>query len=338
MSPSVSHLDASLHVDYCDVLIGTPPRSFKLLVDTGSANLWVPDETCHGDGKASSTDCGPHVSIGPNSSSTFQRTGEMFFIIYVSGYAIGTMATDHMSIAQLAVENLKFGTAVKESQSIISANSPWDGILGLGQPASNISIPSDSNQGQISQNVVSFKIPRHLDAQKQNSEGEMTIGGMNPDRYVKDSVVTVKNVNKKGFWEAPIDDLTVNGVRLGWLANNRSGVLDTGTSLLVVPPSDAEDLHALIPNAQFDTRHKQWTVPCAGNASMTISFGKRSFSVDPRDLVFDLPINETTCYSGITAGELGLGSTVWLIGDTILKNLYLSLNRETDEISFAQLK
>lgn len=332
---------------FCNANLGTPPRPFKLLVDTGSSDLWVPDDNCHGDSKESESTpgCGNHSSIGPNSSSSFKRIEEeIFFIIYVSGYAIGNMATDHVSIAQLTIENLKFGTAIKESQSIISANSPWDGILGLGLPALSHEPNATSfldalkNQSLITQNVVSFKIPRHRDAQKENSEGEMTIGGMNPDRYIQDTLVTVKNVNKKGFWEAPIDEVAVNGVRLDSVTGNRSGVLDTGTSLLVVPAPDADALHALIPGAEFDGRQKHWTIPCKNNASMTISFGKRSFKIDPRDLVPDFPINETTCYSGIAAAELGLGSTVWLVGDTILKNVYLSLDRETDEISFAELK
>ncbi|KAG7089786.1 hypothetical protein E1B28_011437 [Marasmius oreades] len=329
---------------FCDAHIGTPARPFKLLVDTGSSDLWIPDENCHGDDE-NIPGCGPHASIGPNSSSTFQNTREVFFIFYVSGYALGNMVTDHVSIAQLTVQNLKFGAAIRESQSVVSANVPWDGILGLGQPALSRQPNTTSfldvlkNQNQVSKNVVSFKIPRHLDAHKKNSEGEMTIGGLNPNQYHKNTLVTIKNVNKKGFWEVPIDGLVVNGVQLGWVAHgNRTGVLDTGTSLLVVTPSDADAIHALIPGARFDFGQKQWTIPCTSNTSMTFRFGNRSFTIDPRDLIFDLPINATTCYSGITAGKLGLGSKAWLVGDTILKNMYLSLNRETDEISFAQLK
>ncbi|KAL0572317.1 hypothetical protein V5O48_009639 [Marasmius crinis-equi] len=328
---------------FFEMSLGTPPRPFKLLADTGSADVWVAGENCHGDNEAV-PGCGPHTSIGSNSSSTFRGSNEGFLIFYVSGYAIGKMATDTSSVAGLTVENFRFGAATKASESIISSRIPWDGIFGLGQPAlarqPNVTsfIDALKNNGQISEPIVSFKIPRYLDSEEEDSEGEMTIGGLNPDKFDEDTLVTVKNLNANGFWEAPIDSLNINGVEMEWVRNNRSGVLDTGTTLLVVPPSDAKAIHDSITGAQFDSKLKQWTVPCASNVTMTVSFGNRSFPIDPRDMRFDIPINETTCYSGIAQGELNLGDTVWLVGDTILKNVYLSLNRATDEISLAQLK
>lgn len=55
----------------------------------------------------------------------------------------------------------------------------------------------------------------------------MTLGGMNPAWYDSRSLVTVKNQNKLGFWETPINLVKINGKSTGW--TNRTGVLDTGT-------------------------------------------------------------------------------------------------------------
>lgn len=55
----------------------------------------------------------------------------------------------------------------------------------------------------------------------------MTLGGMNPARYDAKSTVTVKNLNKLGFWETPINEVKIDGKPTGW--TNRTGVLDTGT-------------------------------------------------------------------------------------------------------------
>ena len=78
--------------------------------------------------------------------------------------------------------------------------------------------------GAIENAVVSFKIPRVAD---NKHDGEMTLGGMDPARYEPGSTVTVKNINKLGFWEAPINQVKIDGNFTGW--TNRTGVLDTGT-------------------------------------------------------------------------------------------------------------
>jgi len=78
--------------------------------------------------------------------------------------------------------------------------------------------------GAIENAIVSFKIPRAAD---NKHDGEMTLGGMDPARYEAGSTVTVKNINKLGFWEVPISQVKMAGNSTGW--TNRTGVLDTGT-------------------------------------------------------------------------------------------------------------
>jgi hypothetical protein len=46
-------------------------------------------------------------------------------------------------------------------------------------------------------------------------------------------LTTVANVNTQGFWEAAVDDVSVDGQSLG--LEGRTAILDTGTSLIVVP-------------------------------------------------------------------------------------------------------
>lgn len=59
---------------------------------------------------------------------------------------------------------------------------------------------------------------------------------------------------------------------------------------------------------------------------LPLSFGGKSFAIDPRDLVFAAvdPTNPTgDCVSGIfeSAGNIG-GATEWPVGDVFLKNTY----------------
>lgn len=46
-------------------------------------------------------------------------------------------------------------------------------------------------------------------------------------------LVNVPNVNTQGFWEGAVDDVLVDCQTLGLIG--RTAILDTGTSLIVVP-------------------------------------------------------------------------------------------------------
>lgn len=56
----------------------------------------------------------------------------------------------------------------------------------------------------------------------------MTIGALDPAKYNHRSLVTVKNVNRIGFWETPITSVEIGGKAIPGL-ENRTGILDTGT-------------------------------------------------------------------------------------------------------------
>lgn len=60
---------------FADVSIGTPPRDFKLIIDSGSADLWVPSQACR--------NCNPqHTKLGSSSSSSFKASNQTFAITY----------------------------------------------------------------------------------------------------------------------------------------------------------------------------------------------------------------------------------------------------------------
>jgi hypothetical protein len=78
--------------------------------------------------------------------------------------------------------------------------------------------------GVIKDSIVSFKIPRAAD---NKYDGEMTLGGMDPAKYDASTAITLKNINKLGFWEAAISQVKIDSKPTGWI--NRTGILDTGT-------------------------------------------------------------------------------------------------------------
>ena len=106
--------------------------------------------------------------------------------------------------------------------------------------------------------------------------------------------------------------VTVNGQDTG--LQGRTAILDTGTTLVIAPAQDAATVHSMIQGAQPDGQGG-FTVPCTLNDSVALTFGGKSFAIDPRDLAqapVD-PANPTgNCISGISSGDIG-GATEWLV-------------------------
>lgn len=86
-----------------------------------------------------------------------------------------------------------------------------------------------------------------------------------------------------------------------------------GTTLIVAPPADVAAVHAAIPGAKSDGQGG-FTVPCTTTASVALTFGGRSFAIDPRDIAFLPATNDLAgdCLSGISSGQIG-GATEWLV-------------------------
>ncbi|KAJ7106481.1 aspartic peptidase A1 [Mycena crocata] len=320
------------------ILLGTPARPFRMLVDSGSADMWVGGEQCMSDD--GSGDCGDHRFLGETGSSTFNDTGKPWGIGYGTGSVSGNLATDDVVFAGLTLKNHTFGIARNESAEFTPNEIPLDGVLGCAKQSLSIQqtptlVKALQIAGLIARNVISYKISRYSDGK---NDGEITLGGMDPSKYDHPSLVRVKNVNTKGFWEAPLDTIKVNRKSVGLVG--RSCIFDTGTTLFIAPKEDVDVIHKAIPGAVFNSTLNTWTVPCTTNTSVSLGFGGKSFPIDPTDLAF-LAVNPQdptgACTSSIAVGGVSDGLTHWLVGDTFLKNTYFSTDEDNNEMSIARL-
>ena len=110
--------------------MGTPPRDFLILMDSGSADLWVGAENCQSQNGGG---CGNHNFLGPLSSTSFKDSQAPFTVTYGTGEVSGTIVQDNINIAGLALNTHTFGVALVESVDFSGAQTPFDGLMGLAQ-------------------------------------------------------------------------------------------------------------------------------------------------------------------------------------------------------------
>jgi Eukaryotic aspartyl protease len=278
------------------------------------------------------------VFLGPQSSTSFVDSQNPFNVTYGKGFVKGNIIADDLLVAGLKLPGHTFGVATEESDDFSGNSSLFDGIMGLAQSTlseQRTLTPPESlaKAGQIKEAIVSFKLSRLAD---QKNDGEVTFGGLDASKFDQKTLVTLNNANNKGFWEGALDAVSVDGNDLG--LNGRTAILDTGTTILIVPTADAQLIHKSITGAQ-DIGNGSFSVPCTTNSSLALTFGQQSFAIDPRDIAaLPLDLNNLTgdCISGISAGQVA-GANEWLVGDTFLKNVYFSTNVGKNTIQLAKL-
>ncbi|KAK5276294.1 aspartic proteinase precursor, partial [Cryomyces antarcticus] len=163
---------------FSEIAIGTPPQEFKVVLDTGSSNLWVPSQKC------GSIACYLHTKYDSSSSSTYKKNGSEFEIRYGSGSLSGFVSQDVVQIGDIKIKHQDFAEATSEP-GLAFAFGRFDGIMGLGYDTISVNkiVPPFYNmldQGLLDEPVFAFYLS---DTNNQGDESEAIFGGINKDHY-----------------------------------------------------------------------------------------------------------------------------------------------------------
>jgi saccharopepsin len=212
--------------DTATISLGTPPQIFRIGLDTGSANFWVPSSKCKADA------CRLHQQYDSLASSSYQKNGSLFQIGYEDDGVAGFMSRDTLRIGSLSIADQSFA-------EVTSTTGPgpayWvmDGILGLGfaDAAVNRTVPPFYNmldQDLLASPVFAIYLS---DARHEDHESEATFGGINHDLFT--GALTTLPIRDKPVWEVDFTALTFGN----WTAAlARTGAaIDTGASTINLP-------------------------------------------------------------------------------------------------------
>ncbi|KAH9066521.1 acid protease [Lactarius vividus] len=327
---SVPLEDDSSVLWYGTIQVGTPSKSFTVDFDTGSSDIFLPSAKCD-------TNCDRHTLYDPSASVSAVDRHKPFKLKYGDGSAVsGEQYRDTVSIANLTAYNQTLGAALTYSSGFSKSNFAPDGLVGLGyQSISAYNSPPLFQtlvaQGRVTLPQFAFKLS--------NTGAELYLGGTNSNLY--NGSFTYVPVTKQGYWQTTLDGVSINDDP-DFLLNQRSVIIDTGTTLIIGNKSDVEAIYAKIPGYQpgpvSGLDEGYFTIPCNSSTIVSFDFGLKQFPVSWS--TFNLGrVSEgsDSCVGGIIYSPSLENLTFWIIGDVFLQNVYTVFDVGKNLIGFADL-
>uniref|UniRef100_A0A8C9W5G1 Progastricsin n=1 Tax=Scleropages formosus TaxID=113540 RepID=A0A8C9W5G1_SCLFO len=297
VDPMANYADISY---YGSITIGTPPQTFQVLFDTGSANLWVDSVYCN------TQACNAHTKFNSTKSSTYSSTTKTFYISYGTGSLYGIFGYD-------SVNKQIFGLSTNEpGQTFLQAQ--FDGILGLSYPsiAAGQATPVMDNmmqQGLLQDNLFAFYL-----------SSEVAFGGVDSTKY--NSQIYWSPVTSQTYWQIEIKGFSINNQETGWCSQGCQAIVDTGTSFLTSHSKDMTQIH------YFAFFLPQYYVNCNANNLPTLSFNINGVNFPLPPSAYILVVSSNWHTQAI--------QPLWILGDVFLKEYYSVYDRANNQVGFAQ--
>ncbi|KAF4223719.1 hypothetical protein CNMCM6457_000001 [Aspergillus fumigatiaffinis] len=328
---------------FCNVTLGTPGQALRLVLDTGSSDLWcnaANSTLC----SASSDSCNISGSYDPSSSSTYAYVSSDFNISYADGTgAVGDYATDILHIGGSTLKNLQFGIGYSSSSS--------EGVLGIGYPSNEVQVGrygKDAypnlpramvDQGLIKSNAYSLWLN-----DLESSTGSILFGGVNTEKYLGElQTLPIQKVN--GRYSEFVIALT--GVAFDSESHHKTYssdalpaavLLDSGSSLTYLPDSIVENIYRDL-NVAYEPSSGVGYLPCnlaGNNMNITYTFSSPNITVMIDELLLDA--GDIRFRDGARACIFGIvpaGDSTAVLGDTFLRSAYVVYDIANHEISIA---
>ncbi|XP_030728936.1 renin [Globicephala melas] len=318
---------------YGEIGIGTPPQTFKVIFDTGSANLWVPSTKC----SPLYTACEIHSLYDSSESSSYVENGTEFTIHYGSGKVKGFLSQDLVTVGGITVTQT-FGE-VTELPLIPFMLAKFDGVLGMGFPAQAIGGVTPVFDHILSQRVLKEDVfSVYYSRNSKNSHllgGEIVLGGSDPQYYQENFHYV--SVSKTGSWQIRMKGVSVRSTTL-LCEEGCMVVVDTGASYISGPTSSLRLLMETLGAKELST--DEYVVNCNQVPTLPdISFhlGGRAYTLTSADYVLQDPYNsDDLCTLALHGLDVPPPTgPVWVLGASFIRKFYTEFDRRNNRIGFA---
>ena len=319
---------------YANISIGTPPQYLSVLLDTGSSYNYMPSATCD-------SSCSGADRYDSSKSSSFKSIGTVHTLTYGKGTVYGEFASDTFTIGDsLTAKNVQFVLSNRMEDSddalfegLIVRNSQGFGfaILSDGVPTF---VDSLKAQGVISQRVFSFYLSNSsYYTNEYDTESECIIGEVDTS-HASGDLTYIPIYGTPAFWSVAINSVYLGSTNLN--IEYHVGILDTGTSLLVVPEKDAYAILDALDNAGNCGVTTSGMIGCdctsysvSDYPTMILSLGGHSFELSPEDYFWH---QENGCLLLLQATTMH----AWIIGDVFLRKYYTVFDMDMARVGIAE--
>ncbi|KAH8831916.1 acid protease [Flagelloscypha sp. PMI_526] len=318
--------------------------NFRVALDTASSDLWVLTSQC----TTSACHDLPRYPIQYQSPSFVIVNGNQtgFELGYADGTGVkGFVGKETVGVGGLAVQGQSFGMVQESNVSFVDLTS---GVLGLGFPRlSTIA----SGSGNANDNTTMPFFARLAEEGRLAyplfglsatwNQGSLSLGAVdssivkNLSQIVWNDVVEFPPTDADSrfasylHWVLPLTSLSVTGTAVvpQKTFNNGSNeaslaLFDIGTSGIYGPHQDVERIFDAIQGARR-VADGQWAVPCDYSGTISFSFGKEEYVLQPTDyLIGPAEGNPNLCLSLPVALAPSADGIDWQLGGPFLRKVY----------------
>lgn len=338
MTAGMTYLYASQNEEAFSVNVTLNSKDYPVLIDTGSPYLWLYSSNC--------TDSTCKNKELFNAENATQLNGT-FALTYDSGVASGLIYEDSIIIGGYETKNFEFGVA--DHVPDLFENYQFSGVLGL--PADNTSrtglvnaVSFLSENGEINQSK--FTICMGSYESDESNDGLLFLGSTKDILHTGEIYTSPIIDEAVSHWEIKIDNVYVDDYQISFnqiQINNeysntsRIGLLDSGTTALVLSTADANTIHSFFTSSITDGQN--YAVLCNSTLNFDFEISGKNWTLTPDMYIGDeYPVDgglSGYCISNIQ----GIDSTsdgAWILGILFMKNKYVEFDYENQWIGLAE--
>lgn len=274
-----------------------------------------------------------HKLYSPAKSSTSRKLEKQSWKVqYGDGSgASGDVFKDTVSIANVTADNQAVQVAVSVAQSIAEDPS-ISGILGMASSSANMVTPT--RQTTFFDNIAGdLKEPLFTANLQKGNVGTYNFGYIDDSEYIGDIHYTPID-RSSPYWRIKVD-----GFQIGKDGDFQSEpiypIVDTGTTLLLLPDSMVKKYYAQIKGAYLDPQYGMMLYPCSTTPPDFIFHIGDYRGIVPGNYINYATATSQYCYGGIQS----LGNAPFpVLGDILLKAQFVVFQRGTLSVGFANKK